>query len=618
MRFAFAGRCSTEDLQDPEASRQWQLRRATGLIEPVGGQVVAEYFGSGHSRALPWKRRPRAAELLQALRDPQRGFDAVVIGEPQRTFYGNQFGNTFPLFVHFGVPLWVPEVGGAIDPENEAHDLVMSVFGGMSKGERNRVKIRVRTSMAAQAQLEGRFLGGRPPYGFEIVDDGPHPHPGKAAEGRQRHRLEADPIAAPIVQRIFAEYLKGKGIYAIAEGLTYDGIPCPSAYDRARNPHRNSLAWSKGAIRAILSNPRYTGYEVWNKQRKDEVLLDVEDVTLGHRTKPRWNDREAWIWSAIPVHDALVSREDFQAVEAKRLARAGGRGRNAERKPRSTPRPYALRGLLRCGICHRKMQGNFNNDKAHHRCRYTAEFARTAAMDHPLTIYLREDAILPALDAWIATAFAPARLGRTLQLLQRSQEHAQAPDPTWEAARRTVADCERRLTQYRTALDGGADPVVVTRWINEAQAERHVAQQQLHRRSTQSPVVLTTEQIRTMIDELGGMAGLLSTAKPLEKRPLYEAFGLELIYNAQARVVSIESRPALVCAYGACPRSVLNHSPRRSGRPGSSNFRESRLPGTLPGIQSVYWQFTAAPICPPFFVRVLPTARENDSRRRAG
>jgi hypothetical protein len=52
-----------------------------------------------------------------------------------------------------------------IDPANEAHDLVMSVFGGMSKGERNRVKVRVRTAMAAQAQIEGRFLGGRAPYG---------------------------------------------------------------------------------------------------------------------------------------------------------------------------------------------------------------------------------------------------------------------------------------------------------------------------------------------------------------------------------------------------------------------------------------------------------------------
>jgi site-specific DNA recombinase len=35
----------------------------------------------------------------------------------------------------------------------------MSVFGGMSKGERNSVKIRVRSAMAAQAESGDPFLG---------------------------------------------------------------------------------------------------------------------------------------------------------------------------------------------------------------------------------------------------------------------------------------------------------------------------------------------------------------------------------------------------------------------------------------------------------------------------
>ncbi|HZM77155.1 MAG TPA: hypothetical protein VFC19_15590 [Candidatus Limnocylindrales bacterium] len=45
------------------------------------------------------------------LRDPHRGFEGVVIGEPQQAFYGNQFGLTFPLFEHYDVQLWIPEVG---------------------------------------------------------------------------------------------------------------------------------------------------------------------------------------------------------------------------------------------------------------------------------------------------------------------------------------------------------------------------------------------------------------------------------------------------------------------------------------------------------------------------
>ncbi|MGP8297896.1 hypothetical protein ACTPOK_08085 [Streptomyces inhibens] len=117
-----------------------------------------------------------------------------MIGDPQRAFYGAEFGNNFPLFVYYGVPLWVPEVGGATDPDNEAHDLIMSVFGGMSKGERNRIKVRAHAAMSAQALREGRYLGGRPSYGYRLVPLGPHPNPAKArrTEGRTgAGRIEA-------------------------------------------------------------------------------------------------------------------------------------------------------------------------------------------------------------------------------------------------------------------------------------------------------------------------------------------------------------------------------------------------------------------------------------------
>ncbi|WP_255508976.1 recombinase family protein [Micromonospora sp. A202] len=187
-----------------------------------------------------------------------------------------------PLFAHYGVELWVPEIGGPIDPDNEAHELVMSVFGGMSKGERNRIKLRVRTAMAAQTLLEGRYLGGRPPYGYTLRDLGPHPNPAKAADGKHLKGLIPDEQTAPIVRQIFTEFLAGIGMFAIAEGLTANHVPCPSAHDRARNRHRSGIAWSKSAVRVILTNPRYTGRQVWNKQRTDEVLLDVD----------------AWQWAA--------------------------------------------------------------------------------------------------------------------------------------------------------------------------------------------------------------------------------------------------------------------------------------------------------------------------------
>ncbi|MEU5531667.1 hypothetical protein [Streptomyces sp. NPDC020362] len=53
-----------------------------------------------------------------------------MFDELQQAFYGARFGSNFALFVYYGVPLWVPEVGGVIDPDNETHDLIVSVFGG--------------------------------------------------------------------------------------------------------------------------------------------------------------------------------------------------------------------------------------------------------------------------------------------------------------------------------------------------------------------------------------------------------------------------------------------------------------------------------------------------------
>ena len=46
-RFAFYGRVSTEDQQDPQSSRAWQLRRSKDLIEPSASVVVAEFFDGG-------------------------------------------------------------------------------------------------------------------------------------------------------------------------------------------------------------------------------------------------------------------------------------------------------------------------------------------------------------------------------------------------------------------------------------------------------------------------------------------------------------------------------------------------------------------------------------------
>ncbi|MGH9091137.1 MAG: recombinase family protein, partial [Acidimicrobiales bacterium] len=540
-RFAFYGRVSTEDQQDPESSKAWQLSRSQSLIEPAGGVVVTEYFDIGRSRSLPWKRRPESAALLDALSRSDRGFEAVVIGEPARAFYGNQFGLTFPVFAHYGVELWVPEVGGAIDPGSDAHDLVMSLYGGMSKGERNRIKIRVRAAMAAQARSEGRFLGGQPPYGYRLADAGPHPNPGKAAIGQRLHRLEPDPATTPIVRRIFEEYVSGRGLYAIAEELTRDGIPSPSAHDRARNRHRTGTAWSKMAVRAILANPRYTGRQVWNRQRRDEVLIDVDDVALGHVSKMRWNDEGEWIYSDALTHEPIVSDELF---ETARAIAGAGRQRRVGRTPRATTQAFALRGLITCAICNRRMQGSSNHGRAHYRCRYPSEYAMVNEVEHPRNVYVREDAIIGPLDGWLAEVFDPENIDETLDSLDAasaSTDGAQLAKA--DAARKRMGDCDRRIARYRAALDSGADPSIVTTWLVEVRAERLAAEVELNRVTGHNDRRLTREQLAALVNGLGKLLDVLAHAAPEDKAEVYARLGLRLTYDPTRRVVIAESDP---------------------------------------------------------------------------
>ena len=534
-RFAFYGRVSTEDQQDPTSSRNWQLARSRQVIEP-DGEIVEEFFDIGQSRSLPWKRRPEAARLLESFRDPKREFDAVVIGEPQRAFYGNQFGLTFPVFTHYGVELWVPEVGGAVDPGSEAHDLVMSLYGGMSKGERMRIKTRVRSAMASQAAIEGRYLGGRPPYGYQLADAGPHPNPGKAANGQRLRKLAPDPVAAIVVQRIFEEYVAGLGLHLIASGLNRDGIPSPSAHDPERNRHRagGHGKWAKSAIRAILGNPRYTGFEVWNKQRKDEVLVDVEDVALGHITKQRWNDEGEWIWSTEPTHEALVSRELFDAAQAM-----FDRNKRATTRTPRAGRQYLLAGLMHCDICGRRMQGHWNHGRAYYRCKFTEDYP-SGDLDHPKNIYVKEDAIVPGLDGWLASLFDDEHIDDTCAVLAGASE----PDPAAERResdlRAAIADCDRKLANYRTLLDTEDAVTVAAEWIADTQRERKALERQLGQHVPGGE--LTPAQVKALVKTLRDIVDVLADAEPTDKAELYNQLGVSLRYDP-AGMVSVQAHP---------------------------------------------------------------------------
>jgi site-specific DNA recombinase len=533
IRFALSARTSTDDLQDPADSLRWQTDVAARLIAPHG-EIVTTYHDIDKSRSLPWDRRPEASRILADLKNHNRGWDALVIAEPQRAFSGTQFEGILFQFAHYGVGLWVPELGGAVDINNDGHYMALSNYGTMSRSERNRTRLRVANAVRAHAQA-GRWLGGRPPYGYLIADLGPHSNPSKAASGARLHQLAPDPSTAPVVKRIYDLYLAGAGYKQIAIVLTTEGIPSPSAYDRLRNSHRSGHAWAMSAVRAILANPRYLGFHVSGRTKKADILLDPDAPALGHVTRQRWQDRAEWVTATVQTYEPIVDEATWHQVAALIAANSRTnavtppRNRSHRGIRRSAPSRYPLAGLVICDCCGKKLQGNLVRGHAFYRCKLSADYP-VALNGHPRSLAVREDRLLPHVDAWLAELFAPGRIEATASEIVQADSLGHREDPAIIRARATLFECERKLAKHLDGLEAGIPPDVIASRIAATQREKSAAESVLAT-APPAPRPLSLDDVVETLTALRDLPELLGRIEQADRAALYQALRLTVRYR---------------------------------------------------------------------------------------
>lgn len=108
---------------------------------------------------------------------------------------------------------------------------------------------------------------------------------------------------AIIVRRIFAEFLSGKSPYAIARGLTADGIPSPAGKPR----------WNDLTIRRVLSNETYKGDKLLQKTYSNDFL----DKT---RRKNHGEVSQVYVEGC---HEAIIPEVTFNRVQREIERRKG-------------------------------------------------------------------------------------------------------------------------------------------------------------------------------------------------------------------------------------------------------------------------------------------------------
>ena len=526
-------RTSTADQQNPEESLRWQLEAAR-ILTAGRAEIIEVAHDKDTTRSLPWSQRREASGLLRQMSDPARGWEGIVVGEPQRAFGDTgQVQNVLAQMNHYGVQLWVPELGGPVDPNSEIHDIILSLFGGLSKAERNRLRIRVRTAMRAMAP-EGRYLGGRPPYGYELVRTGvAHPNPEKARQGVELTKLAPQPETAEVVKQIFAWRAQGVGYRTIAVRLTDAGIPCPSAADPERNRHRPARAWATSAVRAIVLNPKYKGEQAYGRYKKVERLRSVENPSAGHITReiPSKPDEVLVLSDLI---DPIVTEAEWSAAQPGPCPASPGPQptRSVTRRGTADPEPrYAFRGVIHCAACGRRMQGHRATRKSGsvrvgYRCIYLNDYPGDRV--HPNSLFVAENRLIPVVDGWLSSLTEKSTDELLAEML--AQDNTVSEPPELRRARTLANEATLKLERYLDAIEKGVDPSLYVERTRSAQRELAAAQAILAGQQAEGATPITADELRALIDRLGSTINLLRTADAAERRAVYTELGLRLDY----------------------------------------------------------------------------------------
>jgi site-specific DNA recombinase len=504
MRFAWYGRLSTKDKQDPTISFPSQREACEHKASELGGRIVCDFTDQETGRR---DDREAWSELVREARERDgRRFDGVVVYSTSRLsrdlFHALAFEREL---ARAGVQVYYAIAAG--DQTSPEGRLTRHLFQALDQFEVEKLGREVRRGQTENTR-QGYRNGGRAPYGYRLRREA-HPDPRGARAGDRKSRLEVDPAQAPVIIDIFRRYLAGAGFKEIANHLNEPGGPPPPKHvDPQRNTARK---WSKSTLRAILENPVYIGRLCWNR-------LDFRQVKLGEGPLLR-------------RHPAIVSDECFARVQAEMAARCSG-----QKSPRRRPqqRFYMLRGFVHCATGHNalRMQGKSRKGHTYYACGYRASYGDNAAsaLGHGKWQYIREDRLTGLVDRFFATRVFGPQAAAYLHAQHSTPAFCVEDEDAEPRARLTaqLQDLDKRIERQLAAIESGVDPMLVGERIRSLKAERQNAEAALaalhaaHRERS----ILDLDDACALLESLPDLAKPLAEADPELRRRVYEAFQL--------------------------------------------------------------------------------------------
>lgn len=399
---ALYARVSSDEQREQQTIRT-QLEYARGRAK-LEGWTLREFIDDGISgKKVPLAKRPAGAELLEAAR---RGEIERVV-----TYRLDRLGRR-ARFIHEALEdLTAAGVAYAsltepFDTGTPAGKLFLGILAVMAEFESDSIAQRTMDGRARVAQIDHRWLGGLPPFGYSVGED---------------KVLLVKPEEAVAVREIFELCTeRDLGAQRIADTLNARGVYYASTGPRRARKHvKQAAPWHAVAVNDILRNPLYVGRASYYKR-------SIQGRQIVFRNSP-----------------AIVTQAVFVAAQAAIDRRATWGSSHAKHD-------YLLRSLLVCGRDGRNLlgrkwygkgDGRGHNNRPVYYCEHCPKGDRPIIDEQQLLDILWSDT-LDFLDHPDAALRAMARA---------AAESGQAEDSA-EKAMLTIADEVREIEAQEERL----------------------------------------------------------------------------------------------------------------------------------------------------------------------
>ena len=387
--------------------------------------MVDVFADEGKTGTSACKRK----DFLRMIRQCRQGKIDMILAKSVSRFARNTVDtlNYTRELRSLGIPVIFEEQNiNSIHPESE---FLITIHGAFAQSESEDTSSRVRWGIQQSMRTGKANIQFKTLLGYKRGPDG---------------EMVIEPEQAETVKLIYEMYLSGKTLRSIKESLEARGL---------RNA-AGTTEWTTSNLRTILSDEKYCGDVLRQKTFIRDCISKQVVKNTGQRPKYLIQNH----------HDAIIPREQFDAVQFEMARRRAQTGRSRKSVPTGVGKysgKYALSGLLFCGECgtaYRRVVWTQHGEKrAVWRCISRLDYGKKYCKDSPtLDEKPLQQAVLAAINASMSGH------GTLTAQLTDAMEQELAPIP---GESMSLGDIDRAIAELGNQFDhllleaSGADGV---------------------------------------------------------------------------------------------------------------------------------------------------------------